>query len=136
MTDVEEASSTSNYLPLTYRYSRDLLSKPGPPVWPRSVAPSKRRKRPNEIDIDVAVIPRRDRPVGLCTLVRVRTLPKYPTTEDSLVDQLKTSALPAVDDVADDLENYLETKERAEEFDVKIEQTDRLIDESVYERYE
>ncbi|TKX52614.1 restriction endonuclease, partial [Halorubrum sp. SS7] len=39
------------------------------------------------------------------------------------------------DDVADDLENYLDTKERAAELDAKIEQTDRLIDEIVYELY-
>ncbi|WP_237561621.1 hypothetical protein [Halorubrum halophilum] len=37
------------------------------------------------------------------------------------------------DDVADDLENYLRTKERAEELNAKIEQTDRFIDEIVYE---
>ena len=37
--------------------------------------------------------------------------------------------------MADDLENYLETKERAEEIDAKIEQTDELIDEIVYEMY-
>jgi predicted DNA binding protein len=37
--------------------------------------------------------------------------------------------------VADDLENYLKTKERAEELDAKIEQTDALIDEIVYELY-
>lgn len=43
--------------------------------------------------------------------------------------------MPAVDDVADDLKNYLRTKKRAEEFDAKIEQTDRLIDETVYEPY-
>lgn len=40
-----------------------------------------------------------------------------------------------VDDVAVDLENYLRTKERAEELDAKIEQTDELIDEIVYELY-
>jgi len=37
--------------------------------------------------------------------------------------------------VADDLENYLETVERAEEFDEKIAKTDNLIDEVVYEPY-
>ena len=31
------------------------------------------------------------------------------------------------DDVADDLENYLQTKERAEEHDAKIEETNQLI---------
>ncbi|TKX84653.1 restriction endonuclease, partial [Halorubrum sp. SS5] len=35
---------------------------------------------------------------------------------------------PDIVDVADDLENYLETTERAEELDAKIEQTDALID--------
>ncbi|OYR55514.1 restriction endonuclease [Halorubrum sp. Ea1] len=57
------------------------------------------------------------------------------TKTNSLVDRLKAIELPAVDDVADDLENYLETKERAEELDAKIEQTDQLIDEIVYELY-
>ena len=43
--------------------------------------------------------------------------------------------MPDVNDVADDLENYLETKERAEEVKAKIEQTDKHIDEIVYELY-
>ncbi|ACM57179.1 hypothetical protein Hlac_1593 [Halorubrum lacusprofundi ATCC 49239] len=33
------------------------------------------------------------------------------------------------------LENHLRKKERAEEFDANVEQTDRLIDEIVYELY-
>ncbi|ELZ56536.1 putative restriction/modification enzyme [Halorubrum hochstenium ATCC 700873] len=37
--------------------------------------------------------------------------------------------------MADDLENHLETVERAEELDEKIEKTDDLIDEIVYELY-
>jgi len=57
------------------------------------------------------------------------------TKTNSLVDRLKAIKLPDVDDVADDLENYLETKERSEELDAKIEQTDTLIDEIVYELY-
>ncbi|MBP1923291.1 type II restriction/modification system DNA methylase subunit YeeA [Halorubrum alkaliphilum] len=57
------------------------------------------------------------------------------TKTNSLIDRLKAIELPDVDDVADDLENYLNTKERAEELDAKIEQTDQLIDEIVYELY-
>jgi type II restriction/modification system DNA methylase subunit YeeA len=57
------------------------------------------------------------------------------TKTNSLIDRLKAIELPDVDDVADDLENYLKTKERAEELDAKIEQTDALIDEIVYELY-
>ena len=57
------------------------------------------------------------------------------TKANSLIDRLKAIELPDVDDVADDLENYLRTKERAEEFDAKIEQTDQLIDEIVYDLY-
>jgi len=57
------------------------------------------------------------------------------TKTNSLIDRLKAIELPAVDDVADDLENYLETKARAEELDAKIEETDALIDEIVYELY-
>ncbi|VTT86302.1 hypothetical protein DM2_2340 [Halorubrum sp. DM2] len=37
--------------------------------------------------------------------------------------------------MADDPENYLETVERVEELDEKIEQTDTLIDEIEYELY-
>ncbi len=57
------------------------------------------------------------------------------TKTNSLIDRLKAIELPDVDDVADNLENYLETKERAEELDKKIKQTDQLIDEIVYELY-
>ncbi|WP_283402515.1 Eco57I restriction-modification methylase domain-containing protein [Halorubrum sp. DM2] len=58
------------------------------------------------------------------------------TKTNSLVDRLKAIELPDVDDVADDLENYLLTVERAEELDDKIEKTDDLIDEIVYELYD
>jgi type I restriction-modification system DNA methylase subunit len=57
------------------------------------------------------------------------------TKTNSLIDRLKAIELPDVDDVSDDLENYLQTKERAEELDEKIEQTDALIDKIVYELY-
>lgn len=40
-----------------------------------------------------------------------------------------------MDDVADDLERYLDTKRRAKELDGKIEKTDELIEEIVYELY-
>ena len=45
---------------------------------------------------------------------------------------MKAITLPDPDDVADDLERYIETKERAEELDEK---TDQLIDEIVYDLY-
>ena len=57
------------------------------------------------------------------------------TKTNSLIDRLKAMELPDIDDVTDNLENYLRTKERAEELDDKIEQTDQLIDEIVYELY-
>jgi type II restriction/modification system DNA methylase subunit YeeA len=40
-----------------------------------------------------------------------------------------------VDNVADGLERYTETKKRADELDEKIQRTDDLIDEIVYELY-
>jgi len=43
--------------------------------------------------------------------------------------------LPRVSDVESGLESYVETKERAEELEAKIEETDALIDEIVYELY-
>jgi hypothetical protein len=58
------------------------------------------------------------------------------TKTNSLVDRLQKLTLPTVDDVQEGLENYLETKERAEELDEQIERTDDLIDEIVYELYE
>ena len=57
------------------------------------------------------------------------------TKTNSLVDRLKAIKLPDVDNVTDDLENYLQTKERAGELDAKIKQTDKLIDEIVYSLY-
>jgi len=58
------------------------------------------------------------------------------TKTNSLIDRLKAIELPDIGDVADDLENYLQTKKRAEELDEKIEKTDQLIDEIVYDLYE
>jgi type I restriction-modification system DNA methylase subunit len=58
------------------------------------------------------------------------------TKSNSLVDRLKGLNLPDPDDVADDLRRYTETKERADELDEKIEKTDRLIDEIVYDLYD
>ncbi|QLC35681.1 N-6 DNA methylase (plasmid) [Halarchaeum sp. CBA1220] len=58
------------------------------------------------------------------------------TKTNSLIDRLKAITLPDIDDVAADLERYIETKERADELDAKIEKTDRLIDEIVYDLYD
>jgi hypothetical protein len=57
------------------------------------------------------------------------------TKTNSLVDRLEAITLPDPDDVADDLERYREAVERAEELDEKIEHTDDLIDEIVYDLY-
>ncbi|RLM32578.1 Eco57I restriction-modification methylase domain-containing protein [Haloarcula sp. Atlit-120R] len=57
------------------------------------------------------------------------------TKTNSLVDRLRKLTLPAVDDVRDGLASYIETVERADELEAKIERTDELIDEIVYELY-
>lgn len=57
------------------------------------------------------------------------------TTKKSLVDRLKALTLPDADDTADDLDRYLDVKGRADELDEKIERTDALIDEIVYDLY-
>ena len=58
------------------------------------------------------------------------------TKTNSLIDRLKAITLPDPDDVADDLERYVETKKRAAELDERIEKTDKLIDEIVYDLYD
>jgi len=58
------------------------------------------------------------------------------TKTNSLVDRLKAMTLPDPEDVADDLARYVQTRERAAELDAKIEKTDRLIDEIVYDLYD
>jgi hypothetical protein len=58
------------------------------------------------------------------------------TKTNSLLDRLKAMQLPDPEDVADDLRRYIETKERADELDEKIEKTDQLIDEIVYDLYD
>ncbi|ESP88009.1 Eco57I restriction-modification methylase domain-containing protein [Candidatus Halobonum tyrrellensis] len=57
------------------------------------------------------------------------------TKTNSLVDRLRALTLPRVDDVREGLESYIETTERAEELERKIERTDELIDEIVYDLY-
>lgn len=57
------------------------------------------------------------------------------TKTNSLLDRLEAITLPDPDDVAEDLDRYWEAVERAEELDEKIQRTDDLIDEIVYELY-
>ena len=57
------------------------------------------------------------------------------TKTNSLVDRLRKLTLPRVADVEAGLESYVQTKERAEELEAKIERTDALIDEIVYGLY-
>jgi len=57
------------------------------------------------------------------------------TKTNSLVDRLRKLTLPALSDVEAGLESYTQTKERAEELETKIERTDELIDDIVYELY-
>lgn len=53
----------------------------------------------------------------------------------SPVDRLKDVTFPDPEDTAEDLNQYLETKERAKDLEERIEQTDRLVDAIVYDLY-
>jgi hypothetical protein len=57
------------------------------------------------------------------------------TKTNSLIDRLEALTLPKLDDVADGIERYEAATERAAELDERIERTDDLIDEIVYELY-
>jgi type II restriction/modification system DNA methylase subunit YeeA len=57
------------------------------------------------------------------------------TKTNSLVDRLEDLTLPDVDATREGLERYMEVKNRADELDEKIEKTDALIDEIVYDLY-
>jgi len=57
------------------------------------------------------------------------------TKKNSLVDRLEAITLPDPDDMAEDLGRYRDAVERAAELDEKIERTDALIDEIVYDLY-
>lgn len=57
------------------------------------------------------------------------------TKTNSLIDRLQKLTLPRIADVETGLEQYNETKQRAEELENKIQRTDDLIDEIVYELY-
>jgi hypothetical protein len=58
------------------------------------------------------------------------------TKTNSLIDRLEAITLPDPDEVAQDLERYMDTIKRAEELDEKIQRTDDLIDEIVYDLYD
>ena len=51
------------------------------------------------------------------------------------MNRLEALTLPDPGDVADGLDRYASARERAAELDAKIEKTDALIDEIVYELY-
>jgi len=57
------------------------------------------------------------------------------TKTNSLVDRLEAITFPDPDDVADDIQRYREAVKRAEELDEKIQRTNDLIDEIVYDLY-
>jgi len=57
------------------------------------------------------------------------------TKTNSLIDRLKALTLPDPDDVAEDLRRYIKVKKRAEDLDKRIQRTDELIDEIVYDLY-
>jgi type I restriction-modification system DNA methylase subunit len=57
------------------------------------------------------------------------------TSTISPLDRLEALTLPALDDVREGLETYREQVEQAEDLDEKIERTDALIDEIVYDLY-
>jgi len=54
---------------------------------------------------------------------------------NSLVDRLKAIELPDVDNVADDLNNYLRTVKCIQKLDEKIPKTNGPTDETVYKLY-
>jgi hypothetical protein len=54
----------------------------------------------------------------------------------SLIDRLKKLILPKVSDVEDDLQKFIEQKEKAEGLEEKIEKTDQEINEIVYDLYD
>jgi hypothetical protein len=53
----------------------------------------------------------------------------------SPLDRLKDLTLPDIDEVQTGLQQYIEVKERADQLEEKIENTDQLIDEIVYDLY-
>ena len=57
------------------------------------------------------------------------------TKTNSPLDRLKALRLPDAGTVQAGLEQYMEVRERADELEAKIEKTDRLIDEIVYDLY-
>lgn len=57
------------------------------------------------------------------------------TKKNSLFARLKTIELSDVDHVANDLENYSETDERAQKVDEKIPKANDLFNKIVYELY-
>jgi|AntDeeMinimDraft_5_1070356.scaffolds.fasta_scaffold01638_2 type II restriction/modification system DNA methylase subunit YeeA len=57
------------------------------------------------------------------------------TKTNTPLDRLKNLVLPDIDNVRGGIEQYIDVKEQADELDKKIEKTDYLIDEIVYELY-
>lgn len=58
------------------------------------------------------------------------------TKTKSVVDRLEDLTLPKLDDVEQGLEKFIENKEKAEELEEEIQETDNLIDAIVFDLYE
>jgi type I restriction-modification system DNA methylase subunit len=57
------------------------------------------------------------------------------TKTNSLIDRLKSLTIPKISDIEDGLQSYVETKDRADDLNEKIIQTDEIIDDIIYKLY-
>jgi len=58
------------------------------------------------------------------------------TKTNSLVDRLRKLTLPEISDIESGLDSYLQVKDHSEGLEQKIDRTNDLINEIVYELYE
>ncbi|MFP8954997.1 Eco57I restriction-modification methylase domain-containing protein [Natrialbaceae archaeon A-arb3/5] len=133
--EVERESSTSLEIRLTARYKPENEDEFETDRWGYTETDFEPALRISDLTETEADLIEAFVPVAVDEAGGFADFRETATKTNSLVDRLRKLTLPAVADVEDGLESYLETKSRAEELEAKIEKTDALIDQIVYELY-
>ena len=135
--EVERESPTAVEIRLSARYKPDDLDADSDETdrWGYTETDAVPALRIADLDAEEADLVEAFVPVAVERAGGFAGFRETATKTNSLVDRLRKLTLPRIDEVRDGLESYRRTKQRADELDEKIEKTDALIDEIVYDLY-
>jgi len=133
--EVERVSSTEVKIHMTARYKPDEEEDYETDQWGYTETEPMPALRLTDLSESEADLVEAFVPVAVEKADGFADFRETATKTNSPIDRLKELILPDLNDVASDLEGYLRTEARSEKLHRKINETDGLIDDIVYELY-